>query len=134
MRLKRIKFCECGCGSIISDGNRFKCGGHYFKGKLRPEVGRKVSETKKNNFHPTRGKRLPKWWRNKISEGWRRMLNNLTQEEKEIFHKKLSDNQKGERCSNWQGGKSFELYGVEFDDELKEKIRERDGHVCILCG
>lgn len=39
----------------------------------------------------------------------------------------------GENHPNWNGGKSFELYGLEFNIELKEKIRERDNHRCQQC-
>lgn len=42
--------------------------------------------------------------------------------------------QKGEKGSNWQGGKSFELYGVDWTDELKESIRKRDNYICQECG
>jgi hypothetical protein len=31
------------------------------------------------------------------------------------------------------GGKSFEPYGVEFNDALKEMIRDRDGRTCQMC-
>jgi len=41
---------------------------------------------------------------------------------------------KGILSHNWQGGLSFEEYGVEFDDALKEKVRFRDGYKCQLCG
>lgn len=34
----------------------------------------------------------------------------------------------------WLGGKSFEEYPEEFNNYLKEKIRERDGYKCQLCG
>lgn len=34
----------------------------------------------------------------------------------------------------WQGGKSFQPYGVEFNNQLKEQIRERDGYCCQACG
>jgi len=39
----------------------------------------------------------------------------------------------GEKNVNWQGGKSFELYGKEFDKELKKEIKMRDNNECILC-
>ena len=39
----------------------------------------------------------------------------------------------GEKHYNWQGGKSFETYGLEFNDELREKIRERDDKTCQEC-
>lgn len=39
-----------------------------------------------------------------------------------------------ENHPRWQGGKSFEPYGFEFDEQLKESIRQRDNHICQLCG
>jgi hypothetical protein len=40
----------------------------------------------------------------------------------------------GPLASNWRGGIQFFPYPSEFNDALKEKIRNRDGHVCLLCG
>lgn len=40
----------------------------------------------------------------------------------------------GEKAPNWQGGKSFEPYGVEFNNELKHNIRKRDNYICQKCG
>lgn len=34
----------------------------------------------------------------------------------------------------WLGGKSFEEYGGEFTEELKEEIRRRDNFICQECG
>ena len=34
---------------------------------------------------------------------------------------------------NWQGGISFEPYGLEFNKKLKEQIRKRDGYICQEC-
>ncbi len=39
----------------------------------------------------------------------------------------------GEKNPNWQGGKNFEPYGIEFNKKLKKQIRERDNNECILC-
>lgn len=44
------------------------------------------------------------------------------------------DKYTGENHWNWQDGKSFEPYGVEFNDELKEQIRRRDNYICQECG
>ncbi len=41
---------------------------------------------------------------------------------------------KSECNPNWKGGLSFEEYGAEFDNSLKEAIRQRDGYKCQLCG
>ena len=34
---------------------------------------------------------------------------------------------------NWQGGKSFEVYPIEFSKKLKHCIRKRDGFTCQIC-
>lgn len=39
-----------------------------------------------------------------------------------------------EKSMNWQGGKSFEEYGTEFNRDLKQEIRSRDKHMCRNCG
>ena len=41
---------------------------------------------------------------------------------------------KGEKNPAWLGGKSFEPYGIEFNQELKELIRKRDNYTCQECG
>jgi len=44
---------------------------------------------------------------------------------------------KGSRGGNnptWMGGISFEPYGLEFDDSLREQIRRRDNYTCQICG
>ena len=40
----------------------------------------------------------------------------------------------GKDSPGWQGGKSFEEYGKEFDSALKEAIRQRDSYKCQVCG
>ena len=39
-----------------------------------------------------------------------------------------------EENPNWRGGISFEPYSTEWTRELKERIRDRDGHICQMCG
>lgn len=41
--------------------------------------------------------------------------------------------EKGEKNHFWKGGKSFEEYGKEFNNTLKEKIRKRDDYRCQEC-
>jgi len=52
--------------------------------------------------------------------------------------RKMSESQKGkyvgENNPNWKGGISFEPYAPEFNKQLKELIRQRDGYKCQLCG
>lgn len=40
----------------------------------------------------------------------------------------------GKNNPNWKGGKSFELYGLDWNIYLKTKIRKRDRFICQVCG
>ncbi len=40
----------------------------------------------------------------------------------------------GKGAPNWRGGKSFEPYPPEFNNQLKERIRERDNYQCQNCN
>ena len=46
---------------------------------------------------------------------------------------KMSKTHSGKNHYNWQGGKSFEPYGLKFNKELKEQIRKRDNFTCQEC-
>ena len=46
----------------------------------------------------------------------------------------MSIAQMGKNNGNWQGGISFELYSIEFNNKLKRKIRKRDNNICQLCN
>lgn len=39
----------------------------------------------------------------------------------------------GKNNPNWQDGSSFEIYPINFNNSLKEFIRDRDNHECQLC-
>lgn len=39
----------------------------------------------------------------------------------------------GEKNWNWKGGISLEAYGLEFNEDLKEVIRNRDRRKCQIC-
>lgn len=40
---------------------------------------------------------------------------------------------KGKQHPNWKGGLSFEPYSPEFNNQLKEEIRQRDSYRCQEC-
>jgi len=40
----------------------------------------------------------------------------------------------GKNNPNWQGGNSFKPYSPKFNNNLKEKIRNRDNKTCQLCN
>lgn len=44
------------------------------------------------------------------------------------------ESNKGENHPSWLGGISFEPYGIEFNEKLKEKIRQRDNYTCQING
>jgi len=49
------------------------------------------------------------------------------------YRANVIERQSGPNSWFWRGGKSFEPYGIEFNNALKFRIRERDGHACVLC-
>lgn len=56
-----------------------------------------------------------------------------TQKSKEKISKNRKGKAKGKNSGNWQGGKSFEPYGLDWTKELKERIRKRDNYRCQEC-
>jgi len=48
--------------------------------------------------------------------------------------KKMSEAQIGEKNHNWNNGSSFEPYDQNFNRKFKKSIKERDNHICMLCG
>lgn len=40
----------------------------------------------------------------------------------------------GKNHPNWNGGSSFEPYGLSFNDVFKETIKIRDNCSCVICG
>jgi len=52
----------------------------------------------------------------------------------EETRRKNSEAHKGKKNSNYIDGSSNEPYALEFDDELKYQIRERDNFICQYCG
>jgi len=92
-----------------------------------PELNKNLfkKENKIRNTGRTRFKKgQPSWNKNKTKEellthyknGWK------------IKHFK------GKEHYNWQNGKSFEEYTINWNDELKDLIRKRDNYICQECG
>lgn len=49
-------------------------------------------------------------------------------------HKLSEEGKQKLRDANWQGGKSFEPYSVDWTKTLKRAVRERDKYTCQICG
>ena len=47
---------------------------------------------------------------------------------------KIAVAKRGDKNPRWMGGINREPYGWEFNEELKEEVRRRDGYRCQLCG
>jgi hypothetical protein len=85
---------------------------------------------------PLKGRKLSLIERKKLSDGAKK--NGLGKWMKgrklsEDTKKKISDSQRGPKNYQWIADRSLKPYPDEFNDELKEFIRNRDGRVCILC-
>lgn len=52
----------------------------------------------------------------------------------EKVSRSLTGKYRGEKSPHWRGGISYLPYCPKFNNELKEKIRERDNRTCQLCS
>lgn len=50
------------------------------------------------------------------------------------YQKSVMRSKSGENHYNWQGGKSFEQYPIDWRRTLRIAVRERDNYMCQLCG
>lgn len=114
------------------------------------EIRKKMSESHKGYVMPEEQrraiglahkgrKRLPftEEWKRKqslVRLGRARIGNPLNWKHTEESKLKMSLAKRGEKAPNWQGGKSFEPYTIEFNNALKRAIRIRDKYTCCICG
>ncbi len=105
-------------------------------GKNHPSYGtyrsdenkQKRSEASKGKKNPFYGKKHTPKSRKKIS------IAGKGRKHTPETCQKMSKSRSGEKHPNWQGGKSSEPYGKEFNKKLKNEIRKRDGNKCQLCS
>ncbi len=96
----------------------------YWFGKHRSlETKRKIGKAHKGKF---------------VSLETRRKQSKATSGKKHYFFGKHHTPERikktsGENCHMWKGGISFEPYGLEFNRELREQIKARDGYRCQEC-
>jgi len=122
-------------GKTLSVETRRKLSEAHMGKKHTEETKRKMSEATRGVRHPNYGKTLSAEHRRKISEATRGVRHPMWgKTHSEETKRKLAEAHMGERNGNWQGGISFEPYGVGFNGALKLAIRERDGFVCQLCS
>ena len=151
--------CACGCGGQLEIRKRHSwagvpkyISGHNSKGENHPMFGKQHNEKSKmkqseshkgiqtwnknltnelddrvkNNSEKRKGKKRTEKQKQNISEASKLKNRKITKEHRRI----LSERFKGENNPNWNNGVSFEPYGIDFNKELKEFIKQRDNYAC----
>lgn len=110
-----------GLGRKMSMEQKLKVS-EFHKGKILSfETKKKMSLAKKGRlFTEEHKKKLSAWIRPK--------------EMRLKISKSRKGKCKGNKNSSWLGGISFEPYGIDFNDKVKELVRRRDNYTCRLCG
>ncbi len=122
----RRKNSEAQKGKKLSEETKKKIG-DFWRGKKRlfsEEHRRKIRELRLYYNRNWKGKHHTEETQRKISEAHQGMKKPWV----------IPPNNKGENNPNWQGGKSFELYGVNWTKVLRDLVRKRDNYTCRLCG
>ncbi len=111
---KRDKSCGCKTGELISEANK----GRKDPKEVRIKKSNSMKGIKKSEEH-----------KQKLSKANKGIKKTEEQKQKiaETLRRFLSDPSKS---SNWQGGKSFEEYGIEFNKKFKQEILNRDNNKC----
>ena len=101
------------------------------------ETKRKMSETRKRLgiLPPShKGKKRTSETKRKISEALKGNKNGLGKECSPETRKKISEAQSGYKSHCWKGGISYQPYPDDWNETLKNSIRQRDGYACQECG
>ena len=112
------------------------------KGKTGYSTGRKgqkhTKETKNKIGERLKGRKPVKFWTGKhFSKEHRKNIGtgNLNRYFKNPRLKtEISEKLRGDKSHLWQGGKSYEIYSIDWTETLRRSIRERDHYTCQRCG
>ena len=118
------KFCSRKCKYLFYKGKHLSPKTEFKKGITTWNKGKSPDYVQGSN-HPRWKGGMPKCL--DCGKQLRTYHNNRC---KKCWHKYNS----GENHFLWLGGKSFEPYGLKFNDNLKDSIRQRDNYKCQLCG
>lgn len=107
--------------------------------KSTDKAKRNMSEAQKGRKHSEETKKkMGKWHKNKKhSEESKLKMSKSAKNRPPISDEtrmKLSKNNSGENNAAWLGGISFLPYCHKFNNQLKERIRDRDNRTCQGCG
>jgi 5-methylcytosine-specific restriction endonuclease McrA len=147
------KYCECGCGSILSPVPVRGKPRRFIKNHHRPQKGKphkqetkdkiskantgkiRTQEMKDKLSKAFRGEKHPLWGKHH-SEKARAKISLARRGRKlpEIWCEHISKSRIGDKNHNWKGGTSRLPYDQSWTNALKETIRQRDGYICQLCS
>lgn len=115
--------------------------GIYNRKSAKPNKGIFTDEGMKGNtngFQKGHTFQLGKHWKIKDTSKMKGCKNTLGKHWKLSKEAKERGNsswfKEGKLHRNWQGGKSFEPYSINWIETLKRAIRERDHYLCQLCS
>jgi len=112
----------------------FPKGHPKYKNAYTFQKGHIVSDETKNKIKEKAiGRRPTEEARKKMIESHKGQHSSPKTEFKIGNHPK-SEFKKGKNHPFWNNGSSFEPYGLEFNEDLKEVIRNRDRRKCKVCG
>ncbi|MCK5625049.1 hypothetical protein KAI04_04355 [Candidatus Pacearchaeota archaeon] len=100
------------------------------KGKNKGQIAWNKGLTKKTDIRVKKyanslnGHKVFGGFETRFKKGDKRTNNSIEKQRNKIL---------GPNNHNWQGGKSFEPYGFEFNNKLKKTIKERDDNKCFIC-
>jgi len=98
--------------------------------RFRTKESYQNSEYKKKISIANKGKKRTKGQREKLSKSYKYHIPwNKGKKCPEI-----SERQLGEKNHSWEGGISFEPYSLDWNEHLRESIRQRDKYICQNCG
>ena len=109
---------------------------HYKNGKnwnvgLTAETDERVRRNAKSIKKSYKGR---KHWSKGLTKETDERLMKMSKKMKAQHLSSKTEFQKGKKHPMWAGGISFEPYGIEFNNKLKEQIRKRDNFTCQECG
>jgi len=95
--------------------------------KCSEETKRKISEGNK-------GKIISEETRRRTSKAMMGNHHNLGSKRTDEARRNMSASQQGISIDEWEDFALYDSYGDEFNNRLREQIRERDSYVCQECG
>lgn len=148
----KCKSCGCECNKLISKAVKGEKNPFYGK-KHKEETKQKLREVNKGRIvteeirqkiaKANKGKKRTGEFKINLSKqrvGDRNPMYGISllgkdngmygKHQTDIAKQKISIATKMENNPNWQDGKSFEEYGIEFNKQLKQSILERDNYEC----